>query len=161
MNQSSSKGNVVSTDNFEIISEYTSDLNQSNFNTLGKSSMLARTSVPASHVKTADNFMLIKKLFGFSAIQSRISFEERKTLAEFDFSLLEHSTIKQINEELVFLKKWSDSNEARLRDASDNIIEIRARELKHLISSSFRDVTDETYNGYKALERYFEVITRY
>lgn len=160
-NNSLKENKTVSTDNFEIISGYTSDLNQSNFNTLGKSSMLARTSVPESHKKTANSFMLIKKLFGFSAIQAPINFEDRKTLADFNFDVLERSSLKQMNEELTFLKRWSKSNDQRLRDASDKIIEIRAKELKYLISSSYRDITDERHNAYKGLERYFEVIAHY
>lgn len=155
------ENNTVSTDNFEIISEYTSDLNQSNFNTLGKSSMLARTSVPLSHKKSANNYILIKKLFGVSSIQGPISFENRKFLAEFRFDVLERTTLKQMNEELMFLKRWSDSGDNRLKDASDKIIEIRSKELKYLVSTSYRDITDKSFNGYKALERYFEVIAHY
>ncbi len=130
-------------------------------NNLGRSAMLARSNVPASHRRAADNYMIIKKIFGFPAVHSKITIEEKRFLARFDFNLLEYSTIKQINEELAFLKKWSDSNDKDLKSASDKIIQIRLKELKHLIATSYTSVTNELYNGYKALERYFEEISKY
>ena len=148
-------------DTFRIISDYTVDLANNNFNTLGTSSMVARSDVPQSHIKIADNFMLIKKLFGFSAVHSKISFEERKFLADFNFNTLEFSTIAQINDEIMVLKRWNESGDKKLRDASEQIMQIRAKELKHLISTSYREITNEMYNGYKTLERYFAVITKY
>ncbi len=148
-------------DTFRIISDYTVDLANNNFNTLGTSSMVARSDVPQSHIKIADNFMLIKKLFGFSAVHSKISFEERKFLADFNFNTLEFSTIAQINDEIMVLKRWNESGDKKLRDASEQIMQIRAKELKHLISTSYREITNEMYNGYKNLERYFAVITKY
>lgn len=151
----------ISTDNFKIISDYTADLESGNFNALGTSSMVARSDVPTSHIKIADNFMLIKKLFGFSAVRSKISFDERKLLANFNFNLLEFSTIAQINEEIRTLKKWSEAPDKDFGAASDLIMEIRAKELKYLISTSYSSITNEMYNGHKALERYFAVITKY
>lgn len=148
-------------DTIKIIADYATDLEAENFNVLGATSMIARSDVPASHIKIADGFMLIKKLFGFSAVRSKISFEERKLLAEFDFNLLEFSTISQINTEIITLKRWSESGEKRLQKASEDIMQIRAKELKYLFSTSYREISDEMYNGYKALERYFTVITKY
>lgn len=152
---------VRTEDNFKIISDYTADLAVGNFNALGANSMVARSDVPPSHIKVADSFMLIKKLFGFSAVRSKINFEERKILSDFDFNLLEFSTIAQINDEIIKLKNWSESGDKKLRTASDLIMEIRAKELKYLISTSYSGITNEMYNGYKALERYFAVITKY
>lgn len=148
-------------DTFRIISDYTVDLSNNNFNTLGANSMVARSDVPKPHIKIADNFMLIKKLFGFSAVQSKISFEDRKTLANFNFNTLETSTISQINDEIMLLKTWNESGQKKLRDASEQVMQIRAKELKYIISTSYREITNEMYNGYKALERYFAVITKY
>jgi hypothetical protein len=66
-----------------------------------------------------------------------------------------------VNEEIMLLKKWNESGEKRLRDASEQIMQIRAKELKYIISTSYREISNEMYNGYKALERYFAVITKY
>ena len=148
-------------DTFRIISDYTVDLANNNFNSLGTNSMVARSDVPQSHIKIADNFMLIKKLFGFSAVQSKITFEERKTLAAFNFNTLETSTIAQLNNEIMTLKKWNESGEKKFRNASEQIMQIRSKELKYIISTSYREISNEMYNGYKALERYFAVITKY
>ncbi len=132
-----------------------------NINTLSTSSMLARSGVPESHRLAADSYMIIKKVFGFPAVQSKISFEERKFLSKYDFNLLEYSTIKQINEELSFLKKWSYSRDRSLRDASDRIIQIRTKELKYIVASRYVSITSDVYNGYRALEKYFESISKY
>ena len=71
------------------------------------------------------------------------------------------NTIKQINEELSFLKKWSRSLEEELQKDADKIIEIRAKELKFLLSSRYTTISNEIYNGYLALEKYFEDISKY
>ena len=75
--------------------------------------------------------------------------------------MLEYSTIKQINEELSFLKKWSYSRDKSLRDASDRIIQIRTKELKYIVASRYVSITSDVYNGYRALEKYFESISKY
>ncbi|MFA6988712.1 MAG: hypothetical protein WC197_01470 [Candidatus Gastranaerophilaceae bacterium] len=128
---------------------------------LSTSMLLARSGVPDSHRRIADSYMILKKIFGLPAVQGRLTIEEKKLLAKYDFNLLEYSTIKQINEELACLKKWNESREKSLQESSDKIIEIRAKELKNLIASKYISVTNEIYNGYKALERYFEEISKY
>ena len=79
------------------------------FSSLSTSALLARSEVPFSHRRVADNYMIIKKIYGFSAVQSRLDNAEKALLAKYDFNPLEFSTIKQINEELVHLKKWAVS----------------------------------------------------
>lgn len=139
----------------------TLNLDQDKVNNLSTSAMLARSGVPDSHRRIADNFLILKKVFGIPVVDPKLTIDEKKFLAKFDFNLLEYSTIKQINEELAFLKKWSDSKDQSLQVASDKIIEIRAKELKSLIASKYVRVTNELHNGYKALERYFEEISKY
>ncbi len=123
--------------------------------------MLARGEVPDSHRRVADNYMVIKKIYGTPVVQPRINTAEKALLAKYDFNLLEFSTIKQINEELSFLKKWSLSLDKNLRKDSDEIIQIRAKELKFLVASRYVSLTSEIYSGYKAIERYFEEISKY
>lgn len=128
---------------------------------LSTSAMLARGAVPGSHRRVADNYMLIKRIYGFPALQCRISNQDVALLAKYDFLPLEYSTIKQINEELVFLKKWSFMMDDALAHDADDIMQIRANELKFLITSHYATVTNEIYNGFMALERYFEDISKY
>ena len=92
--------------------------------------MLAKASVPPSHRIAADNYMVIKKIYGTPVVKSRISNKERALLGKYDFNQLEYTTIKQINEELSLLKKWSMSLDKTLKEDSDRIIDIRLKELK-------------------------------
>ena len=125
------------------------------------SSMLAKASVPPSHRIAADNYMVIKKIYGTPVVKSRISNKERALLGKYDFNQLEYTTIKQINEELSLLKKWSMSLDKTLKEDSDRIIDIRLKELKYLAACRYTLITNEIYNGYMALEKYFEDISKY
>lgn len=123
--------------------------------------MLARGEVPEVHRRTADNYMVIKKIYGTPVVQPRIDKRELALLAKYDFNPLEYSTIKQINEELSFLKRWSMSLERTLKNDANEIIQIRAKELKYLVASRYISLSSEIYSGYKALEKYFEEISKY
>ena len=131
------------------------------FTALSTSALLAKSSVPYSHRRVADNYVIIKKVYRFQAVQSRITNTERLLLQKYDFNTLEFSTIKQINEELAYLKKWATSSNELLRKDADNLLQIRCKELKFLVASRYASITDELYNGYKALERYFEEISKF
>lgn len=128
---------------------------------LRNASILSRTGIPETHRRAADNFMIIKKIFGQPVIQAKLSEKEEILLAKYDFNPLKITTQKQMEEELTFLKKWSHSWNNDLRYAADNIIEIRAKELKSLIATNYKEITSETYTGYKILEKYFEAISKY
>ena len=131
------------------------------FSSLSMSAMLARGEVPDSHRRVADNYMVIKRIYGSPVVQPRIDNHDKALLSKYDFNLLEYSTIKQINEELSFLKRWSLSLDKNLKKDADEIIQIRAKELKFLVASKYVNLSSEIYNGYKALERYFEEISKY
>lgn len=130
------------------------------FTSLSTSALLAKNSVPYSHRRVADNYVIIKRIYKFQVVQSRINNKELALLKKYDFNSLEFSTIKQINEELAYLKKWAiSSNEILAKDA-DSMIQIRAKELKFIVASRLA-FNNEVYDGYKALERYFEEITKF
>ena len=131
------------------------------FSNLSTSALLAKVDVPRSHVLVADNYMVIKKIYGSPVVKSRINNQGKALLAKYDFNQLEYSTIKQINEELALLKKWSMSQDANLKNDSDEIINIRCKELKYLAANRYTLITNEIYNGYMALEKYFEDISKY
>lgn len=131
------------------------------FTALSTSALLAKSSVPYSHRRIADNYVIIKRVYRFQAVQSRITNAEKQLLQKYDFNTLEFSTIKQINEELSYLKKWSTSTNEQLRKDADNLLQIRCKELKFLVASRYASITNEIYNGYKALERYFEEISKF
>lgn len=129
--------------------------------TLSMSYLLAQGEIPPAHKRVADNYMIIKKIYGFNTLQSRISNIDKNKLAKYDFVPLEYCTIKQINEELEYLKKWSYSQDSLLRKEADEILNIRLNELKFLMSNKYAILTNELYNGYMALEKYFEAISKY
>ncbi|MBO5737791.1 hypothetical protein J6R97_00440 [bacterium] len=131
------------------------------FTALSTSALLAKSSVPYSHRRVADNYVIIKRVYRFQAVQSRISNAERQLLQKYDFNTLEFSTIKQINEELSYLKKWSTSSNESLRKDADALLQIRCKELKFINASRYSSITDEIHNGYKALDRYFEEISKF
>lgn len=131
------------------------------FTALSTSALLAKSSVPYSHRRIADNYVIIKRIYKFQAVQTHITNAERQLLQKYDFNTLEFSTIKQINEELSYLKKWSTSSNELLRRDSDAILQIRSKELKFIVASRYASITNELYNGYKALERYFEEISKF
>ena len=148
---------------FETINPVQSSLSNNDdvFTALSTSALLAKSSVPYSHRRVADNYVIIKRVYHFQAVQSRISNAEIQLLKKYDFNTLEFSTIKQVNEELSYLKKWSASSNELLRKDADQIIQIRCKELKYIVASRYANVTNEIYNGYKALERYFEEISKF
>ena len=131
------------------------------FTALSTSALLAKSSVPYSHRRIADNYVIIKRIYRFQAVQSRISNAEIQLLKKYDFNTLEFSTIKQINEELSYLKKWATSNNELLRKDADMLLQVRCKELKYIVASRYATITNEIYNGYKALERYFEEISKF
>ncbi len=131
------------------------------FTALSTSALLAKSAVPYSHRRVADNYVIIKRIYRFQAVQSRISNAEKQLLQKYDFNTLEFSTIKQINEELSYLKKWATSSNELLRKDADMLLQIRCKELKYIVASRYSTITDEIHNGYKALERYFEEISKF
>ena len=131
------------------------------FSSLSTSAMLARGEVPESHKRIADNYMVIQKVFGIPVVRPRLSNEEKALLSKYDFNLLEFSTIKQINEELSFLKKWSMSLDNNLKADSNRLLEIRAKELKFIDASYYATISNEIYKGYVALAHYFEEISKF
>lgn len=131
------------------------------FSSLSTSSMLAKAGVPLSHSIAADNYMVIKKIYGTPVVKSRITNKDRALLGKYDFNQLEYTTIKQVNEEIELLKKWSMSLDENLKNDADKIIDIRLKELKYLAACRYTLITNEIYNGYMALEKYFEDISKY
>jgi len=129
-------------------------------NFMMRNNCFIRKGVPESHRRVADNFMIIKKVFGQPVVQPKISDDEKALLSKYDFNALELSTTKQIEDELVFLKRWSYSRNRELQDAADKIIQIRSKELKALIATRFVS-TNKNFNGYKVLEKYLEEISKY
>ena len=128
---------------------------------LGLNALVDRSSVPLSHKRIADSYMFIKKMYGSLMAFSSITKAERELLARFDFSALEYSTPNQIKDEIDFLKKWSAYQDEKMSKTADEIMQIRVKELKNIISNRYVFVSNEIYTGFKVLEQYLEKISKY
>jgi hypothetical protein len=119
------------------------------------------TSVPESHKRVADSYVFVRQIFGTPVVHSSLSEEEKQLLLRFDFYPLEYTTSNQMEQELSFLKKWSNEKDLKLREAADQIVHIRAKELKHIIATNYVSVKRDLYDGYRILDRYFQEISKY
>ena len=146
---------------FDITSKSTLSSESDSFTSRSYAALLAKNEVPASHKRIADNYLIIKKVFKFQACMSRISNVEKAMLEKYDFNTLEYTTMKQMYDELGLLQKWSSSNDEGLRNAADEILVIRVKELKFLEASRYASISNEIYNGYKALEQYLKEISKF
>ena len=125
------------------------------------SSLLAKTSVPYSHRRVANNFVLLRKICSFQVVQPRITKTEENLLSKYFFATLENTTISKMNREIVQLKEWATSTDDKLRNDSFSILEIRVKELKFILSNNYTLNSNEMYKGYKALDAYLTSITKY
>ena len=125
------------------------------------SAMLAKSGVPFSHRRIADNYVMIKRIYGFQIVQPRITNSERNLLFSYNFNTLENTTISQVNNELAMLKQWAVSIEDNLRKDADELLQIRVKELKFILSNKYAVDSNELYNGYKAIDVYLSEMTKF
>ncbi len=128
---------------------------------LDTSALLAKASVPFSHRRIADNYVILRKICSFQVVQPRISKMETALLMKYSFNTLENTTISKINQELALLKQWSTSTNDELRADSDEILRIRVKELKFMLSNNYTVNSNEVFKGYKAIETYLKNINSY
>ena len=118
--------------NFDLTSKSAFSKEDETFTSRSYAALLAKNAIPYSHRKAADNYIIIKRVFKFQAVMSRITNAEKALLAKYDFNVLEYTTIKQMYEELALLQKWSASPDVKIRNDADTILEIRTKELKFI-----------------------------
>ncbi len=123
--------------------------------------VLAKNNVPYSHKRIADNFVVIKRLYKFHTVKTLVTLSEYNLLKKYNMDSLESTKICKVVEELELLKKASSSVDLQIKSDADKIIEIRAKELKNITASAYANIPNEMYNGYKAIEKYFEEITKF
>ena len=145
--------------NLDITSRSAFSRNNEMFTSLSYIALLARNIIPYSHRKIADNYVIIKKIFKFQVVSPRITNTEKALLAKYNFGTLEYTTVEKMYEELALLQQWSCDE--KMKDISDTILEIRSKELKYIISTTYACISNEICRGYIALENYFIEISRY
>ena len=146
---------------FDLTSKSVLSNQEDSFTSRSHAAMLAKNIIPYSHKRVADNYIVIKRIYKFQAVQSRISQSEKELLLKYDFNTLEFTTAKQMYEELALLQKWSSSQDLNLKADSDRIIEIRMKELKFIDANCYATISNEIYKGYVALTHYFEEISKF
>ena len=82
-------------------------------------------------------------------------------LAKYDFAPLAETTIEKVNKELELMRNMSADESEEKRNDADELIKIRTKELKYIVASRYSSLHNELYNGYVAMERYFEEISKY
>ena len=145
--------------NFDLTSKSTFSNDSDVFTSRSYAALLARNSIPYYHRKLADNYVIIKKIFKFQAVLSRISNTEKALLKKYDFNTLEFTTMKQMYEELTLLQKWA--SDEKLKTDAEKLLEIRIKELKFLDASRYASVSNEIYYCYMSLEHYLIEISRF
>ncbi len=131
------------------------------FTELSTSALLARKYVPALHRELANNYILIKRIYKFQAVKSALSEQEKNLLKKYSFKALAETSIKQVNKELELMRNLSANEDNQTRLDADELIKIRTKELKYITASSYSKYNNELNNGYTALERYYEEISKY
>ena len=145
----------------KILNNNVIDFNEDVGAALLRSIMLAKTGVPYSHKRVADNYVVIKRMYNFHTVKASVALSEYDLLKDYNMQPLECTTMNRINDEIEFLKKASNSASIELKEDADKIIIIRAKELKNITASAYSNIPSEMYNGYKAIEKYFEEITKF
>ncbi len=146
---------------FDLTSKSVLSNQEDSFTSRSHAALLAKNFIPYSHKRVANNYIVIKRIYKFQAVQSRITQSEKELLLKYDFNTLEFTTAKQMYEELALLQKWSSSPNLQLKADADKIIEIRAKELKFVDANCYATISNEIYKGYVALSNYFEEISKY
>ena len=146
---------------FDLTSKSSLSNQEDSFTSRSYAAMLAKNEIPYSHKRVADNYIVIKRIYKFQAVQSRITPTEKELLAKYDFNTLEFTTAKQMYEELALLQNWSASTDAEQKADADKIMEIRAKELKFIDANYYATISNEIYKGYVALVHYFEEISKF
>lgn len=131
------------------------------FNELSTTALLARKSVPALHRELANNYVLIKRIYKFQAVKSALSQQDKTILDKYNFASLAETTIEQVNKELELMRSMSANENEETRNDADELIKIRTKELKYIVASRYSSLHNELHNGYVAMERYFEEISKY
>lgn len=128
---------------------------------LDTSALLAKSYVPYSHRRIADNYVILRRICPFQVVQPRISKVEESLLMKYQFKTLEHTTITRANEEISLLKEWATSTDDTLRLESEELLSIRVKELKFILSDNYAIKSDEMNKGYKSIETYLTSVTKY
>lgn len=145
----------------KAVKKSTFSTEEDEFNELSTSALLARKSVPLLHRELANNYVLIKRIYKFQAVKSALTQADKLMMEKYDFQPLAETSIENVNKELELMRNMSANENEETRNDADELIKIRTKELKYIVASRYSRFHSELNNGYMALERYFEEISKY
>ncbi|MBE7705679.1 MAG: hypothetical protein E7Z91_00330 [Cyanobacteria bacterium SIG30] len=148
----------MQTDNMAQLNEF--QINSDNFPLLSFETLIARSEIPTQHKLIAQNYMVIKRIYGTSSVPLKITNAEEAFLKENNFDTIENVTARKMQEELNLLRKLATSDIEEVRLKSDMLFAIRVKELKYLYASNYFPPMGEIYNGWQFLEKYIEYIAK-
>lgn len=139
---------------------YTRSFSNANeaFENISLQSLFRKSRISPKQKEIANNYMVIKKIFGFSAVNSRITNSESALLKQYGMRPLEETTSRTMFNELETLIEWAQTGDYVKRGHSDNIFEIRVKELKFLQANNSLIKLGELYDGHLILEKYIEYL---
>ena len=120
------------------------------------SGLFLRSKISNFQKSLSRNYSTLKKIFSYSVIQPMVTNVEYNKLKSFGFFPLETTTDKKMLEELKKLVEWSNSDEKNMQKTSDEIFNIRVKELKYLMANTSPTTRLEFEAGYFVLERFIE-----
>ena len=135
-----------------------SQTGQEAFENISLESLFRKSRISSKQKEVANNYAIIKKIFSFSAVNSRITNSEGALLKQYGMKPLEETTAGTMFRELETLIDWTNNGDAIKRQHSDKIFEIRVKELKFLQANNSLLSMGELYNGYTILEKYIEYL---
>ena len=135
-------------------------INSDNIPLLSLETLIARSEIPYTHKLIAQNYMVIKRIYGASSVPQPITAQEIAYLKENDFDTIENVTAEKMKDELNMLRQLATSDIEEVRNKSDKLFAIRVKELKYLYASNYFPPVGEIYNGWQFLEKYIEYIAK-
>ena len=136
------------------------EINSDNIPLLSFETLIARSEIPNEQKLLAQNYMVIKRIYGTSSVPLKITNQEVSYLKQNGFETIENVTAEMMKDELNKLREFSLSEDEEIRKISNNVFAIRVKELKYLYASNYFPPMGEIYNGWKLLEKYIEYIAK-
>lgn len=120
--------------------------------------LFLRSKVPVFQKSIANNYVTIKKIFSYTVVQPGVSNTECAKMRDLGFSPLESTSEEKAYNELMQLIEWSNEENRLLKEAANEVFEIRVKELKYILANTSKAKLAELEGGYKIYDKYLEFI---
>ena len=117
----------------KTIKNETRGFNCSYLDEISIAGLFLRDKVPVSQKSVANNYMTIKKIFSYTIVQPKVTNVEYNKLKEYSMLPLEETDDETMYHELMRIVEWANSDDWGFIRLSDEIFNIRVKELKFII----------------------------